>query len=169
MTLREAPHLITHHCKMKPLVTNLAERLIKPVIDAAGALGATREQVETLFCDYEHLCCFVLERIEILKKENTALREGLSKVATNLGNGSAVSPQASIQFLTIDLPEEVRLECTARRTTDVRLKWALEHPEWLYDLVLAHSGEDLIKAIDREIHNLGPLRPSRPLREEKDK
>ena len=50
-----------------------------------------------------------------LTDEITRLREGLSKVAKNLGNGSAASLDCSLEFLCDSLPEEVRLVCTELR------------------------------------------------------
>lgn len=46
-----------------------------------------------------------------LERENTALREGCSKIAAALGNGSAISPKASVDFLTNALANEVKLYC----------------------------------------------------------
>jgi hypothetical protein len=46
---------------------------------------------------------------EELKHENEVLRQGLSRVATNIGNGSFALPEASINFLAFDVAEEVRV------------------------------------------------------------
>ncbi len=54
--------------------------------------------------------------VERLRAENKQLREGLSKVAENIGNGSFASPDCSLQFLTVDLPREVRLYCHRLRS-----------------------------------------------------
>lgn len=51
----------------------------------------------------------LLKENEALIEENTKLRNALSQVATNLRNGSVVSPEASIEFMTVDLPNEVKL------------------------------------------------------------
>jgi hypothetical protein len=50
------------------------------------------------------------------KEENQKLREGLSLVASNIRNGSGASPQASVEFLTVDVPAEVKLVCQNYRT-----------------------------------------------------
>lgn len=47
--------------------------------------------------------------LKSLREENKRLREGLSLVAKNIGNGSFALPDASIDFLTKQVPEEVRL------------------------------------------------------------
>lgn len=49
------------------------------------------------------------EELNKLREENKKLREGLSLVARNIGNGSFALPDASIDFLTKEVPEEVRL------------------------------------------------------------
>lgn len=46
-----------------------------------------------------------------LELENRALREGCSKIARSIGNGSAISPDASVDFLTNALADEVKLVC----------------------------------------------------------
>jgi hypothetical protein len=51
----------------------------------------------------------LLKENEALIEENMKLRNALSQVATNLRNGSVVSPEASIEFMTVDLPNEVKL------------------------------------------------------------
>lgn len=51
----------------------------------------------------------LLKENEALIEENTKLRNALSQVATNLRNGYVVSPEASIEFMTVDLPNEVKL------------------------------------------------------------
>ena len=50
------------------------------------------------------------------REEIARLRGGLSKVATNIGNGSAASPDCSLGFLCDDVPGEVRLETYKLRT-----------------------------------------------------
>lgn len=51
---------------------------------------------------------------EELKEENRVLRQALSDIATNLGNGSAVSVEASLPFIK-ELPHEVKLVCDGLR------------------------------------------------------
>jgi phage host-nuclease inhibitor protein Gam len=51
---------------------------------------------------------------EELKEENRILREALSDIAANLGNGSTVSVDASLSFIK-DLPHEVKLVCDRLR------------------------------------------------------
>ena len=53
---------------------------------------------------------------EEIETELTAMRTALSQVATNLGNGSVVSPDAGVEFMTRDLPNEVRLYCEKLRS-----------------------------------------------------
>ena len=56
-----------------------------------------------------------LAKLEIIRteSENKALRAGLSKVADNIGNGSFASPDCSLQFLTVDVPLEVKLHVSS--------------------------------------------------------
>ena len=53
--------------------------------------------------------------IERLREENKALRDGLSLVADNIGNGSFASPDASLDFLSVEVPKEVKLYCQRLR------------------------------------------------------
>jgi hypothetical protein len=53
--------------------------------------------------------------VEELEEENETLRQGFVKVAANLGNGSAVSAEASLNFLAEELPLEVKLVCSSYR------------------------------------------------------
>ena len=48
------------------------------------------------------------DRVKALKEENEKLRKVISQIATNLGNGSVVSEEASIEFIE-ELPKEVEL------------------------------------------------------------
>lgn len=48
------------------------------------------------------------DRVKNLKEENQKLRKVISQIANNLGNGSAVSEEASIEFIE-ELPKEVEL------------------------------------------------------------
>lgn len=57
----------------------------------------------------------LLEENDALIEENEKLREALSLIATNIGNGSVVSPNASLEFLTKDIPNEVKLACVNYR------------------------------------------------------
>ena len=52
---------------------------------------------------------------DALIEENEKLRDALSLIASNIGNGSVVSPRASMEFLTKDLLNEVRLACVNYR------------------------------------------------------
>lgn len=58
---------------------------------------------------------------EELKEENRVLRQALSDIATNLGNGSTVSVEASLQFIK-ELPHEVKLVCDGLRKELAREK-----------------------------------------------
>ena len=60
-----------------------------------------------------NLC--LLEENDALIEENEKLRDALSLIASNIGNGSVVSPKASMEFLTKDLPNEVKLACVNYR------------------------------------------------------
>lgn len=51
---------------------------------------------------------------EELKEENKVLRQALSDIAANLGNGSTVSVDASLPFIK-ELPHEVKLVCDGLR------------------------------------------------------
>jgi hypothetical protein len=57
-----------------------------------------------LLTDYARI---IDEQREEIKK----FRLALSQIADNIGNGSVVSPEASIEFMTADLPNEVKLVC----------------------------------------------------------
>jgi hypothetical protein len=57
-----------------------------------------------LLKDYSRI---IDEQIEEIK----ALREGLSLAASNIGNGSGASPKASLEFLTVEVPAEIKLVC----------------------------------------------------------
>ena len=50
-----------------------------------------------------------------LETENLQLRQGCANIAAALGNGSAASPEASVEFLTESLAKEVRLYCAHLR------------------------------------------------------
>lgn len=58
---------------------------------------------------------------EELKEENRILREALRDIATNLGNGSSVSVEASLPFIK-ELPHEVKLVCDGLRKELAREK-----------------------------------------------
>lgn len=49
--------------------------------------------------------------VERLTAENIRLRRALSEVVKNLGNGSAAAPMASLDFLCVAVPNEVKLYC----------------------------------------------------------
>ncbi len=70
-----------------------------PITDGACAVGPD-EQAESL-----------LKACSALETENRALRKGLSLVADNLENGACVYTECSIEMLTQNLPNEVKLEC----------------------------------------------------------
>lgn len=53
--------------------------------------------------------------IDEQREEIKSLRAGLSLVASNIGNGSAASPECSVEFLTVDVPLEVKLVCEKYR------------------------------------------------------
>jgi hypothetical protein len=59
------------------------------------------------------------------------LREALSKIATNLRNGSVVSPEASIEFITVDLPNEVKLVIDQLRKRHPTKEEALAQYQWI--------------------------------------
>jgi hypothetical protein len=73
----------------------------------------------------------LLEENDALIKENMKLREALSQVATNLRNGSVVSPEASIEFMTVDLPNEVKLVIDKLRKRHPTKEEALAQYQWL--------------------------------------
>jgi len=54
--------------------------------------------------------------IDEQREEIKALREGLSLAASNIGNGSGASPQASLEFLTVEVPAEIKLVCENYRS-----------------------------------------------------
>jgi regulator of replication initiation timing len=73
----------------------------------------------------------LLEENDALIKENMKLRQALSQVATNLRNGSVVSPEASIEFMTVDLPNEVKLVIDQLRKRHPTKEEALAQYNWL--------------------------------------
>jgi hypothetical protein len=56
----------------------------------------------------------LMKEIEELSEENSRLRIALSRVASNLGNGSVAAAEASIEFLE-EIPREVKLVCDRLR------------------------------------------------------
>jgi len=73
----------------------------------------------------------LFEQIDVLIEENMKLRNALSQVATNLRNGSVVSPEASIEFMTVDLPNEVKLVIDQLRKRHPTKEEALSQYQWL--------------------------------------
>lgn len=73
----------------------------------------------------------LLKENEALIEENMKLRNALSQVATNLRNGSVVSPEASIEFMTVDLPNEVKLVIDQLRKRYPTKEEALAQYHWL--------------------------------------
>ena len=73
----------------------------------------------------------LLKENEALIEENIKLRNALSQVATNLRNGSCVSPEASLEFLTVDLPNEVKLVIDQLRKRHPTKEEALAQYHWL--------------------------------------
>jgi hypothetical protein len=61
------------------------------------------------------------EIIDRQTEEIKRLRKVISDVADNLGNGSAVSTEASLEFIE-DVPNEVKLVCAALRKEIEKLK-----------------------------------------------
>jgi hypothetical protein len=72
-----------------------------------------------------------------LERENRALREGCAKIAASIGNGSAISPDASVDFLTNALADEVKLYCHDLRQQMVGLRREIQHQKNRAD---AHAG-----------------------------
>ena len=72
-----------------------------------------------------------------LERENRALREGCAKIAASIGNGSAISPDASVDFLTNALADEVKLVCHDLRQQMVGLRREIQHQKNRAD---AHAG-----------------------------
>ena len=79
----------------------------------------------------KHIKLCIFEENDALIKENMKLREALSQVATNLRNGSCVSPEASLEFLTVDLPNEVKLVIDQLRKRHPTKEEALAQYNWL--------------------------------------
>jgi hypothetical protein len=72
-----------------------------------------------------------------MERENRLLREGCSKIAASIGNGSACSPDCSVDFLTNALANEVRLYCRDLRDQMVGLRREIQHQKNRAD---AHAG-----------------------------
>ena len=64
-----------------------------------------------LFSNDKEYVSKLLKQNEDLMVENQKLRDGLSLAASNIGNGSGASPQASLEFLTVEVPAEIKLVC----------------------------------------------------------
>lgn len=77
--------------------------------------GSPETELQSLFkqTDKEAILCLTKE-IEELYEENSRLRTALSKVASNLGNGSVACAEASLEFLE-EIPREVKLVCDRLR------------------------------------------------------
>lgn len=73
----------------------------------------------------------LLKENDSLIEENMKLRKALCQVATNLRNGSCVSPEASLEFLTVDLPNEVKLVIDQLRKRHPTKEEALAQYQWL--------------------------------------
>jgi hypothetical protein len=56
------------------------------------------------------------KELRFAAQENKVLREAISKIVDYLGNGSRVSPQCSLGFLTQDVPQEVKLVVNSLRS-----------------------------------------------------
>jgi hypothetical protein len=88
---------------------------------------------------------FILEKINMNgitfnnpAEEIKRLRQVISNVATNLGNGSAVSTEASIEFIE-DVPREVKLVCEGLRREIASLNKTLKElqdKEFTFEKVL---------------------------------
>lgn len=63
--------------------------------------------------------------IDEQKLEIKKLREGLSLVVSNIGNGAFASPECSLEFLTVEVPKEVKLVCESYRRQIEYLKLKL--------------------------------------------
>ena len=72
----------------------------------------TNEQSVTI--NTSHKDSSLWKQREELKEENVVLRLALCDIATNLGNGSSISPAASLPFIK-ELPHEVKLVCDGLR------------------------------------------------------
>jgi len=109
--------------------------------------------------DFHNLCVFgqtlpvglwnsrpVEEKLErelaAMTKERDALRQALSQIATNLGNGSVVSPDASLEFITTDLANEVKVYCESlrRERDELRKAGSAFHLYVRHGFVCACSG-----------------------------
>ena len=58
----------------------------------------------------------LLKEVESLTEENSRLRVALSRVVNNIGNGSSVSTEASIEFLEA-IPNEVKSVISRQKQT----------------------------------------------------
>ena len=67
-------------------------------------------KLANLFAENDLVAGLVRE-VEQLSEENSRLRVALSKVASNLGNGSVAAAEASVEFLE-EIPKEVKLVCS---------------------------------------------------------
>jgi len=114
----------------------------------AGCAPATGSEVPTPRFQKAYLECLddtgAITRLEPLydfaqkmELENRALREGCSKIADSIGNGSACSPDCSVDFLTNALANEVRLYCRDLRDQMVGLRREIQHQKNRAD---AHAG-----------------------------
>ena len=74
-------------------------------------------KLANLFAEHD-LVPGLLKEVEELSQENARLRVALSRVASNLGNGSVAASEASIEFLE-EIPREVLLVCSRLRQAAV--------------------------------------------------
>lgn len=76
-------------------------------------------------------------------------RQAMSQVARNLGNGSDACPGASIEFLTKQVPEEVRLVCQRREQELARARQVIEGYELDYNRVVVRNEKPAVEiAVD---------------------
>ena len=98
-----------------------AKKICAELFDIVETFSPKNPIVERLKAGKEYVHKSVLDRAEY---ENRKFREAFSLLASNIGNGSQVSPDCSLSFLTIDLPNEVKLYCKALRDENDKLKSA---------------------------------------------
>ena len=85
-------------------------------VELSGKLGMKIDGLSGDICEqYKELRNRISLEVERLRAENQQLREGLSLVAKNIGNGAFASPDASLDWLTKEVPAEVKLYCQRLR------------------------------------------------------
>jgi hypothetical protein len=95
--------------------------------NAATEIASLRRELAELREDkriVDELLDAAVEQRDEARSENATLREIISESAAAIGNGAAIAPQCSVEFMQ-GLPREIAL-CTSRLTAP--LQWIIDNP-----------------------------------------